>query len=64
MPTYKSSARLAERSRDWAAVLMNVVEHAAPMGYEITALSLDAGQLAITVSKTLTAREREHLGLA
>ena len=63
MATYKSSARLAERSRDWAAVLMNVVEHADPMGYTITGLSLDAGQLAITVSKDLTRAEREHLGL-
>ena len=64
MPTYKSEALLSERSREWASVLMNVVEHAAPMGFTITALSLDAGQLAITIEKTLTRAEREHLGLA
>ena len=64
MPTYKSTARLSDAPREFAEVLMNVVEHARPMGYSVTGISLSTGQLSITVSKTLTATERAHLGLA
>ena len=64
MPTYKSVALLSDKPRDLAQVLLAVVEHAAPMGFSITGIGLSTGQLSVTVSKTLTATERAHLGLA
>ena len=64
MPTYKSVATLAGQPKDMAQVLVPVIDHAAPLGYSVTGISLSTGQLALTVNKTLTAAERAHLGLA
>ena len=64
MPAYKTSATLAAKPEDVADSLKAVLEHAAPMGYTVSAISISTGQLSITVSRTLTAAERSHLGLA
>ena len=64
MPSYKTVDTLSARPGAVADALKSVLEHAAPMGYAVSAVAISTGQLSITVSRTLTAAERSHLGLA
>lgn len=65
MPVYTVAANLKTSRATASQSLKLFFEHAEPMGLSITALSMNtAGTVSITITQTLTAAQRTHLGLA
>lgn len=63
MPAYKTVATFAAQPEALAETLKVVLLHRTAMNYTVSAVSISTGQLSITVSRTLTAAERSHLGV-
>jgi hypothetical protein len=63
MPAYKTIATLSAEPEEMVDALKAVVMHRIAWGYTISNVTVVTGQISVTVSRALTAAEREHLGL-
>jgi len=67
MPAYRTAARVTVDPQEAIAALaslISVIQHMQGWGYTISGIAVQGGQMSITTSRTLTAEEREHLGLS